>query len=118
LENTDYTNWAKEALHAMHPKVFRFGPSYSEWLSLALLEAYGQNEMVVCGPEGKSATQQLTKESYAPTTPIYWSDRHNNHPLFIGRFTSEHTQFFLCQNRACGLPVQTVAEARELWSNQ
>ena len=118
LENTDYTDWAKEALHAMHPKVFRFGPSYSEWLSLALLEAYGQNEMVVCGPEGKSAAQQLTKESYAPTTPIYWSHRQNNHPLFIGRFTSEHTQFFLCQNRACGLPVQTVAEARELWSNQ
>lgn len=114
--NADYSQWATEALHAIHPKVFRFGPNYSEWLSLALNEAYGQKELVVCGPDAKKAAQALSQTSYAPTTPIYWSEGRADHALFLGRFSPEQTRFYLCQNRACELPVNTAAEAHELWT--
>ena len=118
IGNAEYSNWAMEALHAIHSKVFRFGPNYSEWLSFALVEVYGSKEMVVCGPDAKIAAEGLTKTSYAPTTPLYWSDGSADHALFMGRFSPDQTRFFLCQNRACGLPVSNTLEASELWTSR
>ena len=112
---SDYSQWASDALHGIHEKVFRFGPNYSHWLSLALHEAFGKHEMVICGPLAKESAEALAGSHYPPLAQLFWSDHARDESIFKGRFQSESTLFYWCQNNACGLPSTSTKEALSQW---
>jgi len=112
---SNYSKWASDALHGIHEKVFRFGANYSHWLSLALLEAFGHHEMVICGPEAKASAEALAIAHYPPLAQLFWSDHTRDESIFKGRFQPDHTLFYWCQNNACGLPITSSSEALAIW---
>ena len=112
-----YSQWASDALHGIHEKVFRFGPNYSLWLSLSLHEAFGHHEMVICGPHAKASAEALAGAHYPALAQLFWSDHSRGEYIFKGRFQSDNTLFYWCQNNVCNLPITSATEALAQWKN-
>jgi len=114
---SNYSKCASEALHGIHEKVFRFGPNYSHWLSLALHEAFGHHEMVICGPQAKESAEALAGSHYPPLAQLFWSDHTRDESIFKGRFQYDKTLFYWCHNNACDRPISSSREALSLWKD-
>ena len=110
---------AKEQYQAMiggiHDRVFRYGPSYSHWLQLALRQTHPHREMVVCGPEAKTQLEQLCAMHYQPNSTTAFTTKASTLPLLEHRYAEDHTRFYLCEGRACQLPTESIDEALALW---
>ncbi|MEY2963171.1 MAG: hypothetical protein RL754_432 [Bacteroidota bacterium] len=117
LGTSEYAEQAKAMVRAIHPRVFRYGQSYSNWLRLALRETYTHKEVVVSGPEAALLLRELVRNSYVPNTTLAWSSGPSELPLLADRHSTSRTRFYICEGRACKLPTTVLDQAKTLWKN-
>ncbi|RQO69064.1 thioredoxin domain-containing protein [Pedobacter sp. KBW01] len=106
LEN--YTEKAAEMLAAVKPKIKTYGSAYSNWAIQLLSEVYSTNEIAITG----SATEAIKLElggHYIPNKIVLGGTK-SNLPLLKGKQSNE-TKVYICRNKVCQLPVNTVEEA-------
>lgn len=82
----------------------------SQWALLWQRFALPQVEVVVTGPEAAALVQELRQYQGAQAILLSGNDE-NTSPLLQGRIRADKNQIFICRNRVCHLPVNTVAEA-------
>ncbi|HCD48336.1 MAG TPA: thioredoxin domain-containing protein, partial [Cryomorphaceae bacterium] len=73
-DHTDWKTQAQRALSAIHTKVFRYGPNFSNWLEQGLTQAFDSKELVITGPGAKAAAEDLQRTYLQPGTLILWSE--------------------------------------------
>ena len=61
----------------------------------------------------KQILQQISR-NYLPNVLIAASETRSELPLFKDRFVKEKTLIYVCKNKACLLPVESVEEAMKL----
>lgn len=105
---------SKVMVESIHQRVFKHGQNFSNWLNLALSNAYGSKEFVVIGQDAHRALEEITVTNYRPNTLYLSCTEGGDLPLTKGRFTSE-TNYFICNHGACNLPTDEPKIALELW---
>lgn len=105
-----YTEKASEMLAAVHLKIKTYGSAYSNWAIQLLNEIYGINEIAITGLETDSIKLALSGH-YIPNK-ITLGGTKSNLPLLKGKQSNE-TKVYICRNKVCQLPVNTVEDALE-----
>jgi uncharacterized protein YyaL (SSP411 family) len=105
-----YTEKAAEMLAAVQPKIKSYGSAYSNWAIQLLNEIYGINEIAITGLETDSIKLALSGH-YIPNK-ITLGGTKSNLPLLKGKQSNE-TKVYICRNKVCQLPVNTVEDALE-----
>jgi uncharacterized protein YyaL (SSP411 family) len=113
-DHTDWKTQAQRALSAIHTKVFRYGPNFSNWLEQGLIQAFGSKELVITGPGAKAAAEDLQRTYLQPGTLILWSEEPSDLAHFKGRISTTLT-YYLCSNNACQLPTTELNQLLNLW---
>ena len=113
-DHTDWKTQAQRALSAIHTKVFRYGPNFSNWLEQGLTQAFDSKELVITGPGAKAAAEDLQRTYLQPGTLILWSEEPSDLAHFKGRISTT-LMYYLCSNNACQLPTTELNQLLKLW---
>ncbi|MDB2581266.1 thioredoxin domain-containing protein [Schleiferiaceae bacterium] len=113
-DHTDWKTQAQRALSAIHTKVFRYGPNFSNWLEQGLTQAFDSKELVITGPGAKAAAEDLQRTYLQPGTLILWREEPSDLAHFKGRISTTLT-YYLCSNNACQLPTTELNQLLKLW---
>jgi uncharacterized protein YyaL (SSP411 family) len=87
-----------------------YASGYSNWGMLALRLAAPFHEIAVAGPEAEPIRRELAAH-WLPDAVLAGSAAPSSLPLLEGRFDPARTRIYVCRNRVCELPVDTVPEA-------
>jgi len=106
----EYTEKAAEMLASVQPKIKSYGSAYSNWAIQLLNEVYGINEIAITGLESDNIKLALSGH-YIPNK-ITLGGTKSSLPLLKGKQSNE-TKVYICRNKVCQLPVNTVEDALE-----
>ena len=106
--NQEFEKTGKQMLSNILPHI-EYGQSYSNWLRLYLYETYPFYEIAATGKDFRKLTTELRK-TYIPNKLILGAEKKSDLPLLENKFLEEET-IFVCQNKTCQLPVNTVTDA-------
>ncbi|SEQ89875.1 thioredoxin domain-containing protein [Pedobacter rhizosphaerae] len=105
-----YIEKADAMLAGVEAKIKTYGSAYSNWAIQLLNDVQGINEIAITGLEADAIKQALNKH-YIPNK-ITLGGTKSNLPLLKGKQSNE-TKVYICRNKVCQLPVNTVEEALE-----
>ena len=111
FHNDYYQKIALQMLHHIIPNM-DYASAYSNWLNSWLNISEDNKELAVCGENAVEEIQKINKE-YLPHIVIAGSTKISNLPFLKDRFSENETLFYVCQNKSCLLPRNSVAEVLE-----
>ncbi|MCG2610807.1 thioredoxin domain-containing protein [Flavobacterium sp. SM15] len=116
FHNTYYEKTAKQMLHHMQPYM-DYASAFSNWLNLWLNLSQDNKELAVCGSSALENVKKLNSE-YLPNVLITGSTQESNLPFLQNRFDQDQLLFYICQNKNCLLPndslERTLSELKTL----
>ncbi len=110
MENKLYMERAEKMLMQVKESIYSYGEGFSNWGSLMLGWVYPAYEVAICGPEAAKLYREINAEYY-PNLLFAVSKTESDLPLLQNRFAKGTTRIFVCQDKACKLPVEMVDEA-------
>ena len=119
LEKKEYSAKAKKMLDVM-TSYFNEGrgSDYSQWAQLITKEAFSYKEVVIVGPEAQNTNREI-HQNYLPNVLFQISDKPSELPLLKDRFFKKETLIYVCEDKVCLRPSESVKEAlMQINSNQ
>ena len=110
--NEDYTNKSKQMLKNIESQVSQYISGYSNWGILMLNNVKPFYEIAISGKKAHTKIQELNS-SYFPNKLIIGSINESKLPLLDMKQVNGKTMIYVCYNKACQKPVETVNEALE-----
>ncbi|MEI8137963.1 MAG: thioredoxin domain-containing protein, partial [Bacteroidota bacterium] len=106
----DWIKKAKKMLNCVVEEIKGYGPGYSNWACLALYFVFPYREIAIVG---KNVNEKLLGlyQGGLTNTILAVSAIESALPLMINRFNSQKTLIYVCENKACKQPVETIEEA-------
>ncbi len=117
FDNSHFSKTATAMLNNVKPEIQEYGSGYSNWLDLMLNYTEQFYEVAIVGTEVLNKISELNK-TYIPNMIIAASLKNETLPLLENRFVENKTLIYVCENKACKLPVATIKEAFEQLENQ
>lgn len=114
--NTHFANIADRILQSVEKSMIGYPEGYGHFADLYLRKAMGAPEIVITGSEALQYKKDL-KEKYLPNFLWAVSYKGDDLPIFANRFEEDKTQVFVCQNKTCQLPVDTIEKAEDQIEN-
>ncbi len=108
FDEEHYCEKANSMLQSVLPRIKTYGSAYSNWCIQLLNEVHGINEIAVMGVDTREAKKELNNV-YIPNK-IILGGATSKLPLLRDK-QSDETKIYVCKNKTCQLPVNTVAEA-------
>ena len=108
--NEDWTKKAEQMLNCVVSEMKAYGPGYSNWGCLALHLLFPFKEIVIVGNNVNEKLLSLYKEGITNAI-LAVSASESDLPLLLNRFDKQKTLIYVCENRACKQPVESVKEA-------
>mgnify|MGYP006073342591 FL=1 len=117
LEKKEYSAKAKKMLDVM-TSYFNEGrgSDYSQWAQLITKEAFSYKEVVIVGPEAQNVNQEI-QQNYLPNVLFQISNKPSELPLLKDRFFKKETLIYVCENKVCLRPSETVVDALKQINN-
>jgi len=111
FENKKFSDISTQMLNNVKDAMSAYGSSYSNWGILLLYNASVFNEVVMAGHDAEGKRRELARH-YLPNKILAGSiDGHSKLPLLEHRYSENKTLIYVCQNRTCKLPVESVEKA-------
>ncbi|MGH1387355.1 thioredoxin domain-containing protein [Kordia sp.] len=111
--NEDFLSKSKKMLHRILPDAIAYPYLYSNWLELYLNLSNPYYEVVINGKDAIAKAEEL-HQYYLPNIILCGSTSESTLPLLENRFYEDKTFIYVCVNRACKLPTESVAKAISL----
>jgi hypothetical protein len=111
--NDDYLAKSNQMLQRILPDALAFPYLYSHWLELYLNRTQPYYEVVINGKDAITKANEL-QQYYLPNIILCGSVTESKLPLLKNRFYENKTLIYVCVNRACKLPTESVEKAMEL----
>ncbi|PTX61084.1 hypothetical protein C8N46_105240 [Kordia periserrulae] len=111
--NDDYLAKSNQMLQRILPDALEFPYLYSYWLELYLNLSQPYYEVVINGKNAIAKAKEL-QQHYLPNIILCGSSTESDLPLLKNRFYEDKTLIYVCVNRACKLPTESVEKALEL----
>ena len=117
LEKKEYSAKAKKMLAVM-TSYFNEGrgSDYSQWAQLITKEAFSYKEVVIVGPEAQNTNREI-QQNYLPNVLFQISDKPSELPLLKDRFFKKETLIYVCEDKVCLRPSETVVDALKQINN-
>ena len=114
LDRSTYAKRADQMLGRMQPLIEKHPGDLSNWAALYTRRVLPSIEIAIVGPQAAEFRREL--ESHLTTGVIFCgTETRSNLPLLEGRgMINGQTTIYVCEDRACQLPVTSVAEAIKL----
>jgi hypothetical protein len=112
-DSTSYYDKSQQMLNNIKPMMGRSGISLSNWGILMLNSATSYYEIAVVGKQYESKIKELN-QTYLPNKLLAASKKESEQPLLKARYVKGKTLLYVCENKACKKPVETVKEVLEL----
>ena len=114
LDNEEYYKMSTSMLSKVADHIARDVNYLSNWAILMTYLVKPFSEVVIVGPDMTDFAVDL-RRYYKPNKVLLGTKERSELPLFEGREAKdEKTRIFVCYNKACQLPVESVKEALEL----
>jgi uncharacterized protein YyaL (SSP411 family) len=110
LENDSYQALAATMLSQVQSLVAKEPQHLTNWASLYVALLRPGAEVAISGPQAEAFRCELSQH-FLPNEVLAGALTDNNLPLLEGRGNEAKTTIYVCRNRACQLPVHSVAEA-------
>ncbi|HMQ48587.1 MAG TPA: thioredoxin domain-containing protein [Saprospiraceae bacterium] len=112
LYRSDYLEWSERALQAVWPQVeASTNPDYfSNWCALYLERMKPPYEVAIVGKDFAPLHREMMQH-YLPDVLYLGGANEGSLELLKGKWRSDMTQIYVCQNKVCQLPVQEVSRA-------
>jgi uncharacterized protein YyaL (SSP411 family) len=107
-----YNDTAQKMLAKTSNEIRSALPSYSNWALAALRQNAPFYEVCIVGKDVNEFRHTLAKH-YLPNVIFVHSKTASNIALLAGRYKNDQTLVYVCSNRACQAPVETIEEALE-----
>lgn len=114
FDNSYYEKVSKQMLTLLLSNI-DYPSAYSNWLDLALNVSEQNKELAICGPNAKEANK-IIQSSYTPNLIVAGAEKPSQLPFLKNRFMEEKNLFYICQNKTCKLPCETIEEVFSLLS--
>ncbi|MET3113685.1 uncharacterized protein YyaL (SSP411 family) [Pedobacter sp. CG_S7] len=111
FDQHSYLEKASAMLAAVKPQIKTYGSAYSNWATQLLSEVYGINEIAIVGNSVDGVVKEFNS-TYIPNK-ITITGTNSTLPLLKDKQSIE-TKIYICRNKACQLPVNTVEDALKL----
>lgn len=83
--------------------------AFSGWLNVYLDFNIPQKEVAVTGDKALEYVNVINR-NYFPHIVISGAEKQSKLPFLKGKFTANKLHFFVCENRICHLPLQSIEE--------
>lgn len=113
LDRPDYLNIAQKMLDQISRNMIEYPSGYSNWSQLLLDLTASHFEVVIIGERALEFLTEIQK-NYLPNVIFCTGTTEDELPLMKNRYVSGKTLIYICQNKSCQLPVETVEEALAL----
>jgi len=110
LENADYQTLAAAMLAQVQALAAKEPQHLTNWASLYVALLRPGAEVAIAGLQAEAFRQQLSRH-FLPNDILAGTLADSELPLLRGRAATKQTTLYVCRDRACRLPVHTVAEA-------
>ena len=112
LGQSKWSTLGEEMLKTMGENFLTYPRAHSTWLRLYQQYSQESSEVVVLGPNALEWIRVLKK---TPQHIRYWaaSETDAQLPLLKHRFQKGKTLVYLCKNNQCGLPIDSLEEAKK-----
>lgn len=97
---------ASEMSTTVRNELLNYGPGYSNWMMLAMFDAFDGKELVACGENVKAQMQRIQQVYHPVLVPVAAGLKSK---LSIAQNRRENL-WYLCRNGACDLPVSSIEE--------
>ncbi|MCG3166079.1 MAG: hypothetical protein POELPBGB_01855 [Bacteroidia bacterium] len=115
FDDDHYLNTAQQMLHNVKPAMAAYGSAYSNWAMLELNFVFPFYEVVICGKNAQKKSAEL-EQHFIPNKLLCGATEkktEKNLPLTQGKFTEDKTLIYVCVNKTCRMPHETVSDAME-----
>lgn len=110
FEKDDYTKKATQMLKNIEAQIPKYVSGYSNWASLLLNQIKPLYEIAITGDDALEKRNEFY-QTYLPNKIIIGSIKKSNLPLLQEKQPNGKTMIYVCYNKACQKPVETVDEA-------
>ncbi len=112
-ERPDFSSRAEKMMQITVKQAITYPEWYANWLNLLTRMAYPHYEIAIAGPDAIAVGTKLYRENYLPNAILVTGTDENSatNPLLKNRFVKGKTLIYVCQNKTCKLPVDSVKEA-------
>jgi uncharacterized protein YyaL (SSP411 family) len=110
LESAQYQALATAMLGQVQSLVVKEPQHLTNWASLYVALLRPGAEVAISGPRAEEIRRELSQH-FLPNDVVAGTLQTSSLPLLEGRSATTDTTIYVCRNRACQLPVHTVAEA-------
>lgn len=104
FDNPYYETTAKKMLEHILPNI-DYPSAFSNWLHTFLNFSEENRELAVCGEQALENILHFQKD-YLPNILFSGSNKPSELPFLKSRFEKGKNLFYVCQNKACGLPSE------------
>ncbi len=111
--NEDYISIAESMLNNVADQVIENGPFYANWASLMMHFVKEPYEIAIAGKDLDTKRQQFDQH-YLPNMILLGSEKEGSLQLLANKYMKGQTTIYVCQNKACKLPVTEVNDALDL----
>ena len=116
LSKDNYIDMSKKMLNNVINSIPQYGSGYSNWAMLLLNNVSPFYEVVAVGNNVDEKRKEFNKH-YVTNKIFAGSAIESTLPLFQDRFVKDKTMIYLCNNKTCHNPVETVSEALTLMNS-
>ena len=115
FENAEYTNLSKSMLDRIVSEIPNGGVYYANWAYLLGFITTTPYEIAIMGKNAITVNQQL-QEMYLPSS-LFMGGAEENLPLLGKKQTDSPAAIYVCRNKTCDYPVDSVEKAVDLIRN-
>ena len=99
--------------HLVTQEFEAYPSGYSNWFDLIYNLKSNYYEVAVVGENALEKVKQINSK-YIPNKLIIGSTSENNLPLLKNRFIKDKTLIYVCVNKACKMPTESIEESVSL----
>ena len=107
--NVEYEEIADNMVFVMKDQLKRYPPSYSNFTNALLRKSKSEIEVVIVGENAKELYLELNKKFLANIN-IFYTYHKSDLSIFDSRFVEGKNLMYVCVNKACHLPVESIDE--------
>ncbi len=108
FENSHYEEISRQMIAQVMPSI-DYPSAFSNWLMAALHFSEYQKEIAICGKESLIHLKNIN-QNYLPSVVLSGSEKKSDLPFLQNRFVENETLFYLCQNKLCLAPKNSISE--------
>ncbi len=112
-DNREYKEISERMLNNMIQYVLQYGTYYANWAKVLDRQVHQPYEVAIVGENAESIRKEMMSK-YIPNAIYLGGKTEGSLTLLTDKLQKGDTYIYVCQNKACKIPVKTSAEALKL----